>query len=126
MLVRGPPALDETSANVFRSPGVTGTSVKWAIFIVALLASYPAGRWLRAYPRLRLYTWMLVGFLPFSPIRLDMALLSFGERLGDTNGFEVALIDLLVPALYFANTGATTRAPYRAALGAYLAVAVAS
>jgi O-antigen ligase len=105
---------------------VTATAVKWAIFIVALLASYPAGRWLRVNPRLRLYTWTLVGLLPFSPVRLEMSLIFFGTRLGDTNGFEVALIDWLVVCLYFAEKGNAKPAPYRTALGAYLVVAVAS
>lgn len=114
----------DAGADLFRRAG--GTPVKWAIFIVAVLASYPAGRWLRANQSLRLYTWTLVGLLPFTPLRLHMALVFFGMRLGDTNGFEVALIDWLVLSLYFAERGRARPAPYRAALGAYLLVAIAS
>lgn len=99
--------------------------MKWTIFIVALLASYPVGYWLRDRPALQLRTWSLIGFLPFLSA-LDMALVSYGTRPGDTNGIEVALIDWLALSLFFAQRGPARPLPYRFALAVYLLVAVVS
>jgi O-antigen ligase len=99
--------------------------MKWVVFILGVLAAYPAGRWLRARPRFRLRAWMLIGFLPFF-YPLDMALVFVGSQLSDTHGIEVALIDWLVLTLFFAQQGPSRPLPYRFALGAYLLVAVVS
>lgn len=99
--------------------------MKWAIFAVAVLGAYPVGRWLRDRPALQLRTWTLIGFLPFLSA-LDMALVSYGTRPGDTNGIEVALIDWLALSLLFAHRGPARPLPYRFALTAYLVVAILS
>lgn len=98
--------------------------VKWAVFVFAVLASYPAGRWLQDRPALRIHVWTLVGVLPFlSP---PMALTSFGARPGDTNGIEVALIDWLALSLLLAARPADRPLPYRFALSVYFLVVVVS
>ena len=101
------------------------TAVKWAIFVFAVLASHPAGRWLRDRPALRLQVWTAVGVLPFlAP--LHMALVFFGTRPGDTNGIEVAFIDWLALSLFLAAKPSDRPLPYRFALSLYFLVVVVS
>jgi O-antigen ligase len=102
-----------------------GAPVKWLVFVLAALATYPLGRWLRDRPAMQIRAWTLVGFLPFLAA-LDMALVSFGARPGDTNGVEVALIDWLALSLLFAQEQPARPLPFRFVLAAYLLVAVAS
>jgi O-antigen ligase len=100
--------------------------VKALVVILAAAAAYPVGRWLRDRPPLQLLAWTLVGLLPFVS-SLDLALLSFGARPGDTHGYEVALIDWLVVTLAFARRGPARPLPFRLVLGAYfLAVLLAA
>ncbi len=101
------------------------TAVKWAIFVVAVLASFPAGRWLRDRPALRIQLWTLVGLLPFVGPGY-MALVFFGGRPGDTYGIEVALLDWLALSLLLAAKPADRPPPYRFALSLYLLVVVVS
>ena len=86
--------------------------MKWLVFIVAVLASYPVGWWLRGRPSTRGYAWSLCGFLPFF-LPLQMALVPFGERPGDTYGLEVAVLDWLALSLFFAHRGPSRRVPNR-------------
>ncbi len=99
--------------------------MKWALFIVAVLSSYPAGRWLRELPALRTLTWTLFGFLPFYA-GLDISLYFFGSYPGDTHGLEVAIIDWLVLSLLFAYPGPARPLPYRVPFALYLLVVLVS
>jgi len=99
--------------------------VKWTVFIAAVALAYPTGLWLRGRPLFRMYVWTLVGFLPFYS-RLDIALLSFAGRPGDTWGLEVAMLDWLAVALLLAERARSRPVPYRFALGLYLVVALVS
>ena len=101
------------------------TAVKWTVVVVAVLASYPAGRWLRDRPALRLQLCTFVGVLPFIP-GLDMALISFGPRPGDTYGIEVALVDWLALSLLLSTKPAERPLPYRFALSVYFLVVIVS
>jgi O-antigen ligase len=100
--------------------------VKWIIFIVAVLASYPVGHWLRDRPALQLRAWTLIGFLPFFSSTLGMGLIPFGTRAGDTQGIEVALVDWLALSLLFAQKTPARPLPYRFALALYFLVALVS
>ena len=102
-----------------------GTAVKLVLFIVAVLSSYPAGRWLRERPALRHLTWTLIGFLPFYDAP-DSSLYFFESIPGDTHGLEVAVIDWLVVSLCFAYPGSARPLPYRIPLAVYLLVVLAS
>src|SRR5436190_5066490 len=101
------------------------TPLKWTVFIAAVALAYPTGLWLRGRALFRMYVWTLVGFLPFYA-RLDMALLSFAGRPGDTWGLEVAMLDWLALSLLLAEKGQSRPVPYRFALGLYLVVALVS
>jgi O-antigen ligase len=99
--------------------------VKWLIFIVAVVASYPMGRVLQQRPGLRRHAWMLVGFLPFLDQR-EMGLVIFWGHLGDTAGIEVTPLDWLALSLYFANARPARPLPFRFALTVYLLIATVS
>jgi O-antigen ligase len=101
------------------------TAVKWAIFIVVVLSAPFVGSWLRRRPRLQLWAWTLVGFLPFfAP--LDMGLVVFRDFPGDTHGLVFAVLDALALTLLFAQERPAGPLPYRFALTAYVVVALAS
>jgi O-antigen ligase len=99
--------------------------VKWLVFTIAVLASYPVGWWLRGRPSTRGFAWSLCGFLPFFR-PLEMALVPFGGRPGDTYGLEVAVLDWLALSLFFAHRGPSRRVPNRVGLALYLLAALAS
>ena len=100
--------------------------MKWLIFIVAVVASYPVGHWLRDRAALQIRAWTLIGFLPFFSSTLDMGLIPFGSRAGDTQGIEVALVDWLALSLLFAQKAPAKPLPYRFALALYFLVAIVS
>lgn len=99
--------------------------MKWIAAAFALLAAWPLGAWLRSRPAYRSRAWTLVGLLPFLSA-FDLALVSFGDFPGDTHGFELALIDVLALALFFARRGPGAPVPFRLALSGYLLVAAVS
>jgi O-antigen ligase len=99
--------------------------VKWLVFVGAVLAVYPFGRWLRGRPGRQSLVWSLVGFLPFF-YSLDVALVVDRIRPGDAHGIEVALIDLLALALFVARPRPMPRVPYRGAVLFYVFAAAAS
>ena len=101
------------------------TAVKWAVFVAAILAARPAARWLRRHPGKHEYVWTLIGLLPFFP-GAEMALLFFGGRPGDTQGFEVGLLDWLALTMLLVRGRPRRPIPYRYALAAYLLVAALS
>lgn len=101
------------------------TAVRWGIVIIAVLASGPAGSWLRRQPALRLRLWTLLGLLPFLP-PFRMALLVFPIP-SDTHGFEtMPLIDGLALCLLRSARPRERPLPYRFALVAYLLVVATS
>ena len=99
--------------------------MKLFLFIVAVLSSYPAGRWLREHPALQHFTWTLIGFLPFYAPP-ERSLYFFPLYPGDTHGLAVTVIDWLVLSLCFAYRRPATPLPYRFPLAVYLFVALAS
>lgn len=102
------------------------TALKWALFAVAVLASYPVALWLRERPGVRLPLWTLVGLLPFIHPE-PMALVFFGGRPSDTHGVEVAFIDWLALCLLLAaRAGRRLPSAYRLALSAYFLVVIVS
>ena len=100
-------------------------AVKWALFVVAVAGAFPAAKWLRPRPALRLKLWTLFGLLPFLPPYL-IALYTPGAAPSDTHGVEVALIDWVALTLFLAAKPAGRPAPYRLALALYYAVVLLS
>ena len=99
--------------------------MKHIVFAVALLAVYPMGRWLRGQPRHQITALVILGLLPFlSPP--DINFVSYEDYRGDSRGFEVTLLDLLVLALCVALPPAKRSSPFRLARYAYLVAAVIS
>lgn len=105
-----------------------GDAMKWMAFVGALLAVYPFGLLLRRSPQLRLHLWTLVGLLPFVGLGIffDINVLSYELYRGDSRGFEITVIDLLVLALYVALPKRRFDSPYRAARYLYLFAALLS
>jgi hypothetical protein len=100
--------------------------MKLLVFAIAVLASYPVGSWLRGRPTARTLAWTACGFLPFFSRPLEIALVSFGGRPGDTFGLEVGVLDWLALSLLFAYRGRSRRLPNRAGIALYVAVALVS
>lgn len=100
--------------------------MKLLLFAIAVLASYPVGGWLRGRPTARTLAWTLCGFIPFFSRPLEMALVFFGGRPGDTHGLEVGVLDWLALSLLLAYRGSSRRLPNRFGLALYLAVALVS
>lgn len=100
--------------------------VRWAVFLVLVLSSVPAARWLKERPDVRLRLWTLMGILPFLP-PFRLALWLFSGAPSDTHGFEtMPLLDGLALCLYSASKPRRGPAPYRFALGFYLLTVFAS
>ena len=68
--------------------------MKWLALVVVLLACYPAGVLARSRPAMQRALAVLVGFLPFHAV--DLNLVSYETYRGDTRGLELSLVDFVV------------------------------
>ena len=101
--------------------------MKWILLVLSLLAVVPLGSWLRANRRYWYRAWTVVGFLPFAAVGwLDINLISHEAYRGDSRGFEITLVDLLVVALYLGTARRGASSPFRAPRYLYLLAAVFS
>jgi O-antigen ligase len=98
--------------------------MKYAIFLLALAVVVPLGLWLRARPARLVPALLIAGALPFLGLdRLDINFFSQEFYRGDSKGFEVTALDLLVLALAIAVPRGEAPAPYRWSRWLYLAAA---
>lgn len=90
-----------------------GTTLKWVYLFAGLAAVLPLADWLRRNPQTRPKLWILIGFLPFAPVHVHMALISWAAWPGHVKGVEFSLLDLLVLATYFSLPRTRHFIPFR-------------
>jgi O-antigen ligase len=98
--------------------------VKWIALAVVMVAWYPAGVLARSRPAMQRALAVLVGFLPFHAV--DLNILSFEAYRGDTRGLELSLVDFVALALFVATPKGAGPPPFRTSRALYLAVALIS
>ena len=96
--------------------------MKWLMLAVALLAMPTAIRRGREDSRVRRGMALLIGFLPF--FNVDLNLVSDIAYRGDTRGLEISLVDLVAWALL--ATLPRSHRPYRVVAPLYIALAFTS
>ena len=98
--------------------------MKWLALVVVLLACYPAGVLARSRPAMQRALAVLVGFLPFHAV--DLNLVSYETYRGDTRGLELSLVDFVALALLVATPKGAGPPPFRLSRDLYLAFALIS
>ncbi len=98
---------------------------RWAVAIVGLAAAFALAPLLRSNQRLMRAALVLAGFLPFISLwRITVNLYYEPFYRGESRGFEVTGLDLLLVAIYFASPRPSRPNPYRWILGAYFSLAL--
>ncbi len=98
--------------------------MKWIALAIVMLAWYPAGVLARSRPAMQRALAILVGFLPFHAV--DLNIISYEAYRGDTRGLELSLVDFVALALIVATPSGAGAAPFRASRILYLVAALTS
>ena len=98
--------------------------MKYAIFLIALMAVLPLAGWLRRNPQQTARVWIVMGALPFllsggGTHGLYVALISWAGWPGYVKGAEVSAIDFLALAIYLSQARVYQPLPFRFCMAFY-------